>query len=169
MTWTKPKAIPAPSKKQLARFSASVHHEPMSGCWLWAGYCNPGGYGMMSLGRGANYLAHRVAYFIEHGKQPSAILRHTCDNPCCVNPDHLVEGDQQENAADMVRRGRQSKGEHRHTNQLKAADVVDIYYKHFKWGERASTLAKYYPTSAGNIGQILRGYSWKYLTKYLNV
>lgn len=83
------------------------------GCWIWTGYCNEAGYGIMmaSLG-GPRTRAHRVAFaltgrpFIGDG-----LVRHTCDNPPCVRPDHLLCGTLWDNIADKLERGRQAKGE----------------------------------------------------------
>jgi hypothetical protein len=81
-------------------------------CWKWTGPINSmGGYGMMNLrcvGRGPA-PAHRVAYTIVKGAIPEGLcVMHTCDNPPCVNPDHLVLGTHQDNMADMDAKGRRS-------------------------------------------------------------
>lgn len=78
--------------------------DPQSGCWEWqGGKCK--GYGVIG-GRGA----HRVFYERYNGPIPPGLLvRHTCDNPGCVNPDHLELGTKQDNADDMKDRGRSPK------------------------------------------------------------
>lgn len=80
-----------------------------SGCWEWNGKGNDNGYGIFSAKRlgieGAR--AHRVMYecFVE--PIPDDLqLRHKCDNPPCVNPDHLIPGTAADNSRDMVERGR---------------------------------------------------------------
>lgn len=54
------------------------------------------------------WQAHRYAYWIFNGRSvpDDLVIMHTCDNPRCVNPHHLVAGTQQENAADCVAKGR---------------------------------------------------------------
>jgi len=80
-----------------------------SGCWEWKGKRNEHGYGIFFAVRlGLDGVrAHRVVY--EHLVEPipeGMVLRHRCDNPPCVNPEHLVPGTHAENMADMVERGR---------------------------------------------------------------
>ena len=87
--------------------------EPTSGCWLWTGN-TLGGYGVVSFKR-IRKLAHRVSFEYYKGKIPEGlIIRHTCDNPMCINPDHLIVGTNSENSKDMVKRGRSLKGNKNH-------------------------------------------------------
>lgn len=74
-------------------------------CWMWTGSKTPQGYGSLWWsGRGAR--AHRVAFFIEHGRWPEPMACHHCDNPGCVRASHLYEGNAYENAMDARVRGR---------------------------------------------------------------
>lgn len=77
---------------------------------------NKQGYGRfrISLGhqRRKRVQAHRFAWEAVNGPIPiGKIVRHSCDNPCCCNPAHLLVGTHAENSADMVSRDRQAKGE----------------------------------------------------------
>lgn len=75
-------------------------------CWEWQASFRKDGYGQVWWRK--NLLsAHRVAYELHHGLLPEGyVLRHTCDNPTCCNPHHLIAGTQEANMRDMVVRGR---------------------------------------------------------------
>ena len=102
------------------RRSAEDYAVTESGCWEWQGYIRKDGYGECDprfLGLedfGAERtngqwraLVHRVFYTIHVGPIPDGlIVRHKCDNPPCVNPDHLELGTRTDNAQDRVERGR---------------------------------------------------------------
>lgn len=80
-------------------------------CWIWLASKLPQGYGRFSLS-GRTVRAHRFAYELNVGPIPNGVLCcHKCDNPSCVRPDHLFLGTHADNSADMVRKGRQVKGD----------------------------------------------------------
>lgn len=80
------------------------------GCWLWVGEANNKGYGRFAIyrkDRRFRLLAHRVAFYLATGASPvGSVLRHSCDNPPCCNPSHLMPGTQAENMRDAALRGR---------------------------------------------------------------
>jgi hypothetical protein len=84
----------------------------MSACIEFEGYClpPPGNYGQVGIAEGRLYgtrRAHRVAWIKAHGPIPTGlVVRHICDNPPCVNVDHLVLGTDADNIHDMHERGR---------------------------------------------------------------
>ena len=89
----------------LERFEAKFART--EGCWEWTAGKHWDGYGQFWLD-GANVLAHKASYLFFKGPIPSAMhVLHRCDNPACVNPDHLFPGTHQDNMNDMTRKGRQ--------------------------------------------------------------
>lgn len=98
-----------------ADFWDMVIPEPNTGCWLWMGQQLRHGYGLLGYGRGRTQ-AHRLAWVLAHGPIPTGdgyhgtCVLHRCDNPPCVNPDHLFLGSNRDNDKDRVRKGRQARG-----------------------------------------------------------
>lgn len=99
------------------RFWSKVRKQPGDGCWLWVGAQarNPakgqkryGRFMVMIDGEVKVRLAHRVAFFIEHGRWPKPCALHACDNDLCVRvgSGHIFEGTNADNTADMMRKGR---------------------------------------------------------------
>ncbi len=89
------------------------------GCWEWQGYLTVHGYGALRDGSGKMRLAHRIAYEAWVGPLPTdlsgtdyrgVVIRHTCDNRKCINPNHLLPGTNQDNMDDMVSRGGSKRG-----------------------------------------------------------
>jgi hypothetical protein len=88
------------------RFFRKAIPEPNTGCWLWEGYEPPNKYGKINI-KGKQKLAHRVSYEINIGSIPDGMnVLHKCDQPACVNPDHLFIGTQQDNIDDMWAKNR---------------------------------------------------------------
>lgn len=77
-----------------------------SGCIEWTGSCDRKGYGQLRIG-GKLVKAHRYAVERKNGPIASGmVVMHTCDNPKCVNVDHLRVGTQTDNVRDMDIKGR---------------------------------------------------------------
>lgn len=144
------------------RFWDKAMPEPNSGCWLWTGKTDVGGYGMISLdGRWlkANREALRLSGIDVDGKHAC----HLCDNPPCVNPEHLYAGTPADNVADRVRRGRDGgarrRGEGNGRAKLTKAQVSEIRAM-FEAGQKRSVLARMYGVSWTQISFIVTGKQW---------
>lgn len=81
-----------------------------SGCWEWTGTRNRQGYGVVGIAvnkRPAGIPAPRLQWMHCHGEIPEGqVIMHTCDNPGCINPDHLRLGTYSDNVNDCVAKGR---------------------------------------------------------------
>lgn len=78
-------------------------------CWPWLAGHDQNGYGMFRSRRLFPKMerAHRVMWLFENVRIPQEMkVLHTCDNPSCVNPNHLFLGTQADNVKDMERKGR---------------------------------------------------------------
>lgn len=78
-------------------------------CWIWEKSKDIGGYGWFCV-RGKAWKAHRYSYFIHRGSFDLSLwVLHRCDNPSCVNPNHLFLGTVKDNNGDAFRKGRNKK------------------------------------------------------------
>jgi hypothetical protein len=93
----------------LERFMSKVSPEPNTGCWLWMAGVDKDGYGKFATGPNGGQTHYRAHKWII-GAPKGALVMHSCDVPCCVNPAHLRVATQKENREDCVRKGRTAKG-----------------------------------------------------------
>jgi hypothetical protein len=108
------------------RFDEKYILEPDTGCWLWTRSTSASGYGRISV-NGKPRKAHRASYEIHIGPIPDGLcVLHRCDTPACVNPEHLFLGTQQDNMADMNRKGRGARGERNGGTHLTERDILAI-------------------------------------------
>ncbi len=79
-------------------------------CWTWTGSLGKWGYGHFRVDS-KTMLAHRVSWMLHNGEIPNGLfVCHHCDNPKCVNPEHLFLGTHQDNIDDMMSKGRYVSG-----------------------------------------------------------
>lgn len=162
------------------RFWARV--DKTGDCWVWTGATQKAwGYGLIGA-RGKSQLAHRIAWELTNGPIPEGMnVCHRCDNPPCVNPDHLFLGTQADNNADKESksRGNHPRGE-RHGTYTKPESVTrgsaspnthlserDIrairsMYATGDWSQEA--LGQLFGSDQTAISKIVRRVSWKHVT-----
>ena len=128
-------------------------------CWLWTGATSESGYGAFGY-RGKWMRANRVSFLIHKGEIPEEMLVcHSCDNPQCVNPDHLFLGTPTDNMNDMIKKGRskfQPKGEKNTACKLTDKQVLEI--KEMRKNKiAAKEIAKKFNISADYVYEISYG------------
>lgn len=134
-------------------------------CWNWTSALNP--YGSFSIFH-SKYLAHRISYLMHKGSIPDGLkVCHTCDNPKCVNPEHLWIGTQKENMQDCFAKGRmknryQRKGVEINFAKLTEEQVIEIRHLH-RQGVPRKELGVRFNTCTGNIDSIVTYKNWKHL------
>lgn len=104
----KARPIPPLDDKTMRRWVRQIWTGPETDCWIWIGSRTLTGYGQMRVGgHRTKFLAHRIGYVHRFGPiKNGAILMHECDNPSCVNPDHVKPGTVLKNAWDRINKGR---------------------------------------------------------------
>lgn len=130
-------------------------------CWPWTGYVNKRGYGRFG---GAQILAHRAAWEMVNGPIPVGhVIRHTCDNKICCNPDHLLPGTHADNVADMCSRGRNAMGEKNGRRKLSEEDVRKIRDMYIPRVVTRKKLSGLFGITESMIEKIVRRVYWKHL------
>jgi len=131
-----------------------------NGCFnITSHYKDKDGYG--KLYRNKKYLrAHRFVYEQMFGEIPEGlVVRHKCDNPSCINPEHLELGTIKENSKDKVERNRSAKGTEINTSKLTEYQVKKIK-KELENGTLVKTLAKSYPVCESTLYKIKNNITW---------
>jgi hypothetical protein len=141
-------------------------------CWEWTLALCVTGYGRF-CSKNKTYAAHRWSFMYHKGEIPvGKLIRHACDNPKCVNPDHLSYGTQQENMNDLKEKVRLMKGEpevnkdtmgeNNGRSKLTADDVREIrVLKGFAFNH--VELGKMYGVNESAVRNILAGRTWKHV------
>lgn len=140
-------------------------------CWNWTGSSRRRGYGRFCIqvapNKDKSFVSTRVAYAITHGSCPiDKVIMHSCDNPSCVNPAHLIPGTNKENSQDMVSKNRQignfKDGEDHPLNKLTNENVLDIRNRWTR-GEMQRSIAKDYGVNPSLISRIVRREYWSHI------
>lgn len=143
--------------------------EELSPCIEWTGWLERNGYGKTKF-EGRSEWAHRVAWIKANG-QPipkGMVVRHKCDNPPCVNPDHLELGTQRDNMADALERNRTARGSalpHTvHTEEQVRRIILAVHA-----GESIGSVAERFGEQISAVSQIANGTTWKYIHEELGI
>ena len=146
----------------VTRFWLKVTIATPQDCWDWKAGLFTTGYGKFGL-RGKTVQSHRVAYSLVKGLIPiGEVVRHTCDNRKCVNPDHLITGTAKDNVQDAIDRGRFPRGSSSGNSKLTEMDVLEIRSQ-VRNGTPDSEIADAYGISVNNLWFIKTGATWKHV------
>lgn len=143
--------------------------ESSSGCWEWLAVKNQDGYGRVKR-FGKLESAHRVSYELYKGALGENSVLHKCDNPSCVNPDHLFLGTQKDNVDDMIKKGRQHNNAHKgvahYRTKLTEKEVLEIFYD---TTTSQSIIASRFGISQSAVSVIKSKRNWRHLTEPLDI
>lgn len=144
------------------RFMSYV--EKTDSCWLWRGGKNRRGYGKFGIGH-KTIIASRYSYEIYKGKiTENMLICHTCDNPPCVNPDHLWQGTNSDNIRDSFKKCRSviRKGEENSNAKLTEKNVLEIR-ELFKNNHKVKDIACNYDITTNYCRAICMRTTWKHI------
>lgn len=150
--------------KLKARFHRNIEVDLSTHCWNWKKHRSKWGYGSINVA-GKIQLAHRVAYELWKEKIPEGLcVLHHCDNPACVNPQHLFTGTNLDNIKDKVSKNRQgraykNRGTYHPGAKLTEQDVLNIRASSLP----QSKLAELYSTTQSNISVIKNKRNWNHI------
>ena len=137
--------------------------ENENGCWVCVSHSlDIWGYAQISINNKGKRV-HRYLYEEYFGEIPEGlVVRHKCDNPACINPEHLELGTHQDNVNDKLSRNRQANGSKINTSKLTKEQVLKIReeYKEIKSSRK---LAKQYGVSKATILSIINRRIWKHI------
>ena len=142
-----------------ARFHEKHLVDDTSKCWEWINGTNRPVF-MIPTGSysQAGFSAERIAWALHHDHDPGPlVVRHTCDNPRCVNPSHLVLGTPKENTADMLERGRCGRA------KLTESDVRELRRLYAAREATQIALAERYGISSRQVWHIIARKSWAHV------
>jgi hypothetical protein len=142
---------------ELEKFESLCIPEPNSGCWIWLGAAYKQRKRTLPYGRFGGGLAHRASYRLHIGDPGGGMVCHACDNPSCVNPDHLFLGDAQSNAADKLLKRRQARG-----GAIRPSKLTEERVRFIKQNLDIPNgqLAKQFGVSVNIIWNVKNGVSW---------
>lgn len=145
----------------VSRFWEKVN-KSKDGCWEWQASIDTKGYGYCWNGKKV-VRAHRFSWELHFGPIPNCIqVLHSCDNPPCINPEHLFLGTNLDNVKDKCKKERQKKGEKHPFAILKDEQVIEIRRRD-ESGESLANISKEFNVTKKSISQVARGNKWKHI------
>jgi len=134
-----------------------------NGCWEWSAARDKDGYGLYHVGK-KQIQAHRFHAIAANIDIKGKHVCHACDNPCCVNPDHLFIGSAKDNNVDKVNKGRQSKGMKHGRSKLTDHAVREIKKEFLNpYHGQKIKLSKKYNISLTCLHRIAKNTAWTHI------
>ena len=144
------------------KFAAGRGEPNARGCIEWTALRTTQGYGLTSH-NGRNIRAHRAAWIIARGEIPAGlVVCHSCDNPPCVNVEHLFLGTVQDNNADKIQKGRHARGVTHPQAKIHDDTVVGIRAMYDE-GFSIAAIAEEVGLSQAHVRKTIRGVNWSHL------
>lgn len=151
--------------KRRKPFSQYYVVDASTGCWNWSRHVTIDGYGLTTLA-GKTIRATRLVWMIHRGTIPDGLwILHACDNPKCVNPDHLFAGTPTNNMRDCAAKGRAGVGIKHASAKLSPSKVTEI--RALLGSLSLRSLGKRFGVNESTIRQIRDGETWKAAARLL--
>lgn len=148
--------LPHMKDKNLQHYLSYTYTDE-NGCMIWKRCFNTDGYPRANIRGNCNGKVHREVYMLNTGEDiDGKVIRHKCDNPRCINPEHLESGTPADNVRDMDKRQRRGNSKLTH-NQVRA---IRSLANNFKRRE----LAKMFGVNERTISSIILRRHWKHLS-----
>lgn len=150
-------------KQYRNNFWSKVIKRSKNHCWEWSGYKNSDGYGKYQPfinHKQVHIGAHRAAWFYTYGYLPEKCVCHSCDNPACVNPNHLFTGTTGDNMRDRTKKGRTAKGERNGRAKLSSKDVLKIRATRATTNLSYKAIGKLFNISTSTIWRVINNITW---------
>lgn len=145
---------------------------PATQCWEWQGATkkrsessgdHPYGYFTLGMnGRAKKMFAHRASYAVHNNQDPGKMfVCHKCDNPICINPDHLFLGTTTDNMRDMISKGRAANqsGSNNGNSKLDWDMAIEVF-RLLKLGKTNKSIAAKVGISHGMVSRMRVGKAW---------
>lgn len=126
------------------------------GCLIWKGCFNTDGYARTAWSGHSNGKVHRIVYELYYKDNPDGfVVRHSCDNPKCINPIHLSRGTNTENIKDRTERNRHGQ------RKIESKDVgtIRLLYKTKQYTQKE--IGNLFGINSRTVSSIIKGSHWK--------
>ena len=135
--------------------------EKTDGCWKWLGSFDKDGYPNFWDGDNQKMMrGHQYSAELHLGDRKGKCVLHKCDNPSCVNPDHLFFGTHLDNQHDKVSKNRHAKGESQGHHKLTETQVREIRHRR---SDSYKIICKEFDLAPSTVYRIWHSQSWSHI------